>query len=654
MSFVRVIVAVALAAICLGSHACPCAADDKSEALAQWQKDFDAEVLPIIKDKCLDCHGEDDPDGGLNLARYTDGKRATKKMQTWNLVGKRVRLNEMPPEGSPRLNVQQRRTFRVWLDSQPTQDLCGSLATDETKSFYRGYVMSRRLTRTEYKNALRDLLGAPTSTTWDLPSDGGGGEGFDTAGDTLFVSTIHVQRYFKVASKTVDTFIAADDPNSSYGAARKRLFGKTNIRQESNESDRNAEARRIVHRFARLAWRRPVVDTEIDRLMQFYTQSQNDGNDFPNSLALPLKAILVSPHFLFVVEPEPDKGGIHQLTPHQMATRLALFLWSSVPDVALLDAADAGSLATDEQILTQAQRMMADPKARALGENFGMQWLGLTQFADKTKPDAEVFPEYNSALARDLQTEAVELVASVFCKDKPVFELLDSETVFVNENLAHHYGLTWPEESSQRGEWRQLKSDQRGGVITLGAVLAKTSYPRRTSPVLRGQWMIEELLGDTMPPPPEDIPSLDEAEVAEAATLRERLEAHRKDPECAGCHNRMDPLGFGLENFDPLGRWRTHDSNVRIDASGKLPSGVEFTGPEQLKTAIMERRDDFLRHLVTKMLGFALGRELNKFDDCVVQDALESLRANEFRASAILETIVTSYPFKNRYYSVAE
>ena len=164
--------------------------------------------------------------------------------------------------------------------------------------------------------------------------------------------------------------------------------------------------------------------------------------------------------------------------------------------------------------------------------------------------------------------------------------------------------------------------------------------------------MIEELLGDTIPPPPEDIPSLDEAKVADTATLRERLEFHRKNPECASCHNRMDPLGFGLENFDPLGRWRTHDGDTPIDASGKLPSGAEFTGPTELKTALLKRRDDFERHLVKKMLGFALGRELNKFDDCVVKDALKQLKANDHRASTIIETIVTSYPFKNRYYSV--
>jgi len=275
----------------------------------------------------------------------------------------------------------------------------------------------------------------------------------------------------------------------------------------------------------------------------------------------------------------------------------------------------------------------------------------LTRFLSGIKPDREVYPSHNDQLSSDLQLEAVRFVSTVFREDRSLLDLIDANYVVINGNLAQHYGLDLPADAP----WQRFETSdrRRGGVITLGATLMSASYPRRTSPVLRGRWILEEVLGGQVPPPPPNVPALEDAVTEQATTLRERLELHRKNPDCASCHNRMDPLGFGLENFDGLGRWRENDQGLVIDSSGQLPSGERFQGPEELKKILLNRAAEFDLHVVRKLLGFALGRELNKFDECVIKDSLDRLNAENHRASAVIETIVLSYPFQHRYFKAA-
>jgi hypothetical protein len=629
------------------------AADEPSESQRQWESAYQREILPIVQSLCLECHSGEAPEGELDLARFSSGEIVSSQLDLWDQVGKRVRGKEMPPEGSPQLNDQQQDAFDRWLDSRPEADDCETLATDETQAWYRGYVMSRRLTRTEYLHAIRDLLGVPTESLPDLPSDGSGGAGFDTAGDALFTSAIHVEQYLSLASAVIDPLVGEVEPQGDDAqaqqvrAARQRLGVPVPGDQVADE----AAARTVIAEFARRAWRRTIAAEEIERLLGLYASARQRGASVPVALGEPLKAILVSPHFLFVVESESADGGIQKLSPHQLATRLALFLWSSIPDDELLRAADQGQLETDEQVIAQVRRMLADPKARALGENFGIQWLGLSNFLSSVQPDAEVYPEFDPLLAADMHREATESVYRVFCEDRSVFDLLAAESVYVNGRLARHYGI----ELAADAPWQRVAvvDGRRGGLLTLAAVLTSTSYPRRTSPVLRGRWVLEELLGDPVPPPPPTAPALDESDSSQAATLRQRLEIHRQDPQCAACHNRMDPLGFGLENYDGLGRWREHDQGSVIDASGVLPSGQTFQGPGELKQVLLQRAGEFEEHLVKKLLSFALGRELNKFDQCVIDDCREKLSAQDHRAALILETIATSYPFQHRFFKAA-
>jgi mono/diheme cytochrome c family protein len=632
--------------------------EELTPELAKWGERYEKEILPIIKSRCIECHSGDKPEGEFDLAKFASGADAAKAGDTWDRVARRVRQNEMPPPGSPGLNDPQKGAFHRWVDSRPNQDLCRQLASDETQSWYRGHVMSRRLTSTEYQNAVRDAVGIPLRPDEVPPSDGAGGEGFDTVGDALFTSAIHLETYLIAADRVIETAL----PEQTAGAtpevlaARQKLLVALPKSLDANSSlDERAAAEQIIATFARRAWRRPVTEEDVARLLAIYdgTKAKREGVSFLTAVKEPLKAVLISPHFLFVVESEPSGGGVQRITPHQLATRLALFVWSSIPDDELLRKADTGELYENDILRAEVRRMLRDPKAAALGENFGLQWLGLREFGKGTRPDGEVFPDFNNQLATDMREEAIRTVAGVFRDDAPLLNLLTADYIYANGRLAKHYGL----ELAADADWQRvpLSSRERGGVITMASVLTSASYPRRTSPVLRGRWILEEVLGSRVPPPPPNVPALEEEHGDnKPLTLRQRLEVHRQKAECASCHNRMDPLGFGLENFDGIGRWRTDDNGQPIDAAGKLPSGDTFSGPEELKSVLLKQNGEFQKHFVKKLLGFALGRPLNKFDDCVVDECLKQLKNNDLRASVLIEEIALSYPFQHRYFKPAK
>jgi hypothetical protein len=292
--------------------------------------------------------------------------------------------------------------------------------------------------------------------------------------------------------------------------------------------------------------------------------------------------------------------------------------------------------------------MLKDPRSRALGESFACQWLELEPLGKTVRPDATKFPDFDDDLAEAMKGEVIYAFHDVMTGNRSLLELIDSDATYVNARLAKLYGI----EGVKGPELRrvELRDRNRGGVVGMAAVLTVSSYPLRTSPVVRGKWILESLLGSKVPPPPPEAGSLPE-NAAEGSKLsfRERLEKHRTKPECASCHQKMDPLGFGLENFDPIGRWRTQDDGRPVDALGQLPTGEKFESPAQLKKVLMGRKDEVMNHLTRKMLGYALGRALNKFDNCVVDDSLKALKADGYRSSAMIETIVLSYPFQHRY-----
>lgn len=609
--------------------------DELAEKMENWKKTYIEKILPIMETRCVGCHRGEKIEGEFDLSKYADPQAAIEAGDAWERVAKRIRLNEMPPQGSPGLNDEQKGNFHRWVDSRPNRDLCNQLASDETQSWYQGNVMSRRLTQTEYRNAIFDLTGQRLDPGEEPPSDGAGGEGFDTVGDALFTSTIHLESYLTAADRVIES--ACSDPSNP-------------IMNTSGILDLN-EARSFLSKFARRAWRRPVTDEELTRLMSLCAQSINQGVDLGPAVRQALKAVLVSPNFLFVVEVEPSESGVQRLSPHQLATRLSLLIWSSLPDEELLQLADSAAIYDETILRGQVRRMVADPKSRALGENFGLQWLGLRGFA-QVSPDVSIYPEYTTALATDLREEAILQVSNVFRQDRPLTDLISGDQVNVNGRLAAFYGINLPQDAP----WQSIpvSDGRRGGVITMASVLTSSSYPRRTSPVLRGRWILDELLGSPVPPPPPNVPALEESShEGENQTMRQRLEVHRQKAECASCHDRMDPLGFGLENFDAIGRWRDTDQGLAIDSEGKLPSGDTFSGPTELKAVLMKRNAEFQQHFIRKLLGFALGRSLNKFDACIVETCMKKLSENGLRSQILLEEIALSFPFQNRYHKPA-
>ncbi len=407
-------------------------------------------------------------------------------------------------------------------------------------------------------------------------------------------------------------------------------------------------AEKIIRPFVSRAFRRPVQDEEVKNLMAFWMQADAEGHTFNESLQLTLQTVLASPQFLFRVEAEPqpgEKNNIHTLDEFELASRLSYFLWSSMPDAELFKLAGEGKLRAN--LPAQIQRMLKDPRSQGLIENFAGQWLQLRQIQN-VAPDSAIFTNFDEPLRTAMTKETELFFNSIIQEDRSVLDFLDANYTFLNERLAKHYGIAGVKgEDFQRVTFSP--ADHRGGLLTEASILTITSYPNRTSPVLRGKWVLENLLDDAPPPPPPNVPALAEGTNALVGTMRQRMDQHRTNPTCAACHSRMDPIGFSLENFDAVGAWRTNDvNNEVIDASGSLPNGTAFNGPDQLKGIIKLQKDKFARTLTSKMLTFALGRGLEDEDRCVVDGIEASLQAHGYKFSVLVNEIVNSDPFQKR------
>ena len=396
------------------------------------------------------------------------------------------------------------------------------------------------------------------------------------------------------------------------------------------------------------AFRRPVTDGEVDRfagLVENTMAEQSETYDY--GLFVALQAALVSPDFLFRMEADPPEGqNDRELNDYEIASRLSYFLWSSMPDEELLQVAENGRL-RDRQILrSQIERMLKDPKSGALSQNFAAQWLNLRNLAD-VRPNPEVFPEFDEPLRASMGRETELLFQTIVNENRSIEEFLSADYTFLNERLAKHYGIN----GVQGEEFVRvsLAGTQRAGVLTHASVLTLTSNPGRTSPVKRGKWILENILGQVPPPPPPGVPPLEEAGAdVSHLSLRERLELHRKDPGCASCHKTLDPLGMGFENFDAVGRWRDQEAGKPVDASGDLPDGAKFSGPTELNSILLKQKDEFYRSFAEKLMTYGLGRGLEYYDKCAVDGAVQFMKQHGNRFSALVEGIVTSDPFLRR------
>ncbi len=409
-----------------------------------------------------------------------------------------------------------------------------------------------------------------------------------------------------------------------------------------------AMARTIFERFVSRAYRRPATKREVDRLAGLAIQVMDEGATFEEGIKVGVSAVLVSPHFLYRWELDPQRSGEEPrpLNGYELASRLSYFLWSSMPDAELTAAAAADQLGDLDVLRAHLKRMLADPRAKALVQNFTGQWLQTRNLAT-VEPDPEVFPEFDEPLREAMQLETELFVQSIVDEDRSVLELLDADYTFLNERLAQHYGI--PGVTGEAFQRVALdRGSRRGGVLTQASVLTITSEASRTSPVVRGKWVLEQLLNTPPPPPPPDVEPLEETKEAhESASLRERLEQHRDNPDCRGCHAKMDPIGFALENYDAIGRWRDMDGKFPIDPASELVGGITVEGPDDLKRALVQK-EDYIEALAEKMLTYALGRGTEYYDKCAIDLIVAQLKGSEYRFSSLIDAIVTSEPFLKR------
>jgi hypothetical protein len=406
--------------------------------------------------------------------------------------------------------------------------------------------------------------------------------------------------------------------------------------------------RLIVRELVRRAFRRPVTDSDVEPYTKFITMAQGEGDSFEQGVRVALEAILVSPEFLFRVERDPDAdnpAANRRITDFELAARLSYFLWSSMPDEELFKLAGQNTLHKPAVLEAQVRRMLNDPKSFALVENFGGQWLELRNL-DSIQPDPDRFPMFDKELRDSMRRETQLFFQSVIHDDRSILDFIDGKYTYLNERLAKHYGI--PGVTGPEFRRVELTGDQRSGVLTQASVLTVSSYAARTSPVLRGKFILENFLNAAPPPPPPDVPNLDESKIGVAGSVRQQFEAHRANPICASCHMRMDPLGFALENYDAIGRWRTHEGKFPIDASGVMPDGRKFDGAAGMKAVLVGDRDQFARALTEKLLTYGLGRGLERYDNLAVQSISRRLRAKNYRFSTLVMGIVESLPFEMR------
>jgi len=415
------------------------------------------------------------------------------------------------------------------------------------------------------------------------------------------------------------------------------------------QDQRSADcAGKILDRFASKAWRRPVSQEELAKLLRFVDLAEKQGDTFENGIRLAVKAILVTPQFLFRIERDSAAEapeGVRALNDYELASRLSYFLWSSMPDEELFRLAAAGRLRSPATLRAQVKRMLADPKAAALAENFAGQWLELRNLAT-VSPDSQAFPEFDEELRETMRKETILFFDAVARENRPILDFLDGRFTFVNERLARHYGIS----GIQGPEFRRVQLDgvARSGILTQASVLTVTSYPTRTSPVLRGLWVLENILGVPPPPPPPNVPTLEEKDIGKAVSLRRQLERHRADPACGVSHNRMDAIGFGFESYNAIGGWRTHDGNFPVDTAGALPGNKDFSSSAELKKILLEQKDEFAHTFAEKLLTYALGRGLERYDKLVVGAVARKAAADGYRFSTMIEEIVLSPPFRQR------
>lgn len=653
--------------------------------VAADKSDHDTEeIRPLLAKYCFGCHGKAKPRGGLDLTTPD----ALSKTALWHPVRERLRKGEMPPLGKPQPSEAERKLLIAFSDNVLSKHTLGGKPDP-------GPLHPRRLNVREQRNVFRDLAiskdrpqprRAAYSTKKDgtvnlyhgvipplehpcdfvtriLPPDTQEG-GFDTIGANLSIPPFLMDRYFRASRKLLDDCFSLKgrDQHGRYQWQLRELID----RAEKGRLPRGVKTRReavvaFLNEFATRAFRRPVTSEELQKYATLFDDSLKKGESFEASIRLVLQAILVSPRFVILwneIASPSDAPSVQPLSDYDLATRLSIFLWSSVPDRELWQLAEKGQLQNDKVLEQQVRRMLNDRRiTEGFHAGFLCQWLQLDQL-NRTEPDANQFPEYfQNNLSELMYQEALLFTDAILVEDRSILELIDTDWGFVCYPLAQHYGITnfrgKPTKNNAEPPWYRVKftDRRRGGVLTMGKVLTGTSQSTRTSPVHRGKWVLETILGSPPPPPPPEVDNVLKESVGEGKqklTVPQLLAKHRDNVACAACHRRIDPLGMAFENFDPTGRWREKDQEQPIDARGELIDGAKFNGIVELKSVLMSRKEEFVRCFAEQALTYALGRKLEFYDEPTVNKIVQAAAKDNYRISRIVVEVAKSYPFRYR------
>lgn len=589
---------------------------------------FESNIAPILDNYCTTCHNPEDDEGSLDLESILTTEDAVLHPDLWDKVAKSAKMDIMPPpRKDERPGAFERALLQGWALQTGWQWDQGVMGTDP------GRTTLRRLNRNEYNYTIRDLFGLKIRPADNFPEDSAGEAGFDNDADALFLPALLMENYFEAAAKIADTILADGHLRQVY------------LR---NASSNEAGARNVFAYWAPNIYRRHVETDEIDRLVTVYKAGRKGRMSHAKAMRDPLIMMLVSPSFLYRSElPIAGGGKTVGLNEFELANRLSYFLWASKPDLELFKLANEGKLSEPKILEEQVIRMLKDDKSRALSMHLGGQWLGWEELRGSANPDVKKFPMFDFALRVDMYRESANFFDHLLREDGSVYDLIDSDYGFLNDRLAKHYGISGVEGS----HFRKVKfnNPNRGGVLGMGSVLVSSSMPMRTSPSMRGAFVLDQLLGDPPLPPPMDVEQLPANDTGlKTLTFRETIDEHRDNPDCRACHAQIDPLGFGLENFDAIGRWRTTQNGAPLDTSGVTPEGEEFSGPVELKELLFTRQDQFTRNMVEKFLSYALGRELTPYDRAVTRRITDQVKADEGSMHSLILAIINSHPFLNR------
>jgi hypothetical protein len=595
---------------------------------------YDRNIGGLISRYCYKCHSENEPHGDVNLSKDDNPRLIFENAVIWRTALELIETSQMPPEDAKQPSKDERELIAKFLHETLDRIDCDGTIDPGPPSI-------RRLNRFEYDRSIQELTGLDLQLSDSFPPDASS-YGFENIAASLTLTPVQVEQYYTAAKKVVDAIIKTKAEGSEKAIGYSRVFL---IDAKREGSDRDIAAK-IMDRFATRAFRRPVEREWLDKLMTIYDRAISQGKDIDQAVGDMIAAVLISPRFLMRYENSRlEEDGPYRIDDYELASRLSFFLWSGPPDDVLMELAARGELHADEQLATQVDRMLADPRSDALIENFFAPWL---QFASvrSHQPDKAAFPEFTEELKEAIAREPRLVLAEMIREDRPITDLIDADYTYVNPTLAQHYAISSDSNDFQRVK---LSDRRRGGLLTTAALLMVQADPGRTNVPRRGNFVSGTILGAPSPPPPPNVPELKTPEDSDKVlTLRERLEAHRNDAQCASCHDKIDPLGFAFENYDAIGVWRDTEVGKPIDASGQLPSGERFDGVLELKQILLERKEDFARTFSSQLLIYALGRGPVTSDQCVIEDVLANAESQDYRFRSFVRSIVQSEPFRMR------